>query len=122
MIKNIKTRRDYHLAMAEIENHLSKGFDKLTPVEEEHLDKLSKMVSKYEKIYFPMPVRHDLSTIIEAYMKENGLSRQKLAVFLGVGNSTLSEILNKKRPITLDFAKKLHEKMHIDGNLILEVA
>jgi len=68
-----------------------------------------------------MPVKHDLTTILESYMKENNLTRQRLASFLGVGNSTLSEVLNKKRPITLDFAKKLHTKIHLDGNLILEM-
>jgi HTH-type transcriptional regulator/antitoxin HigA len=121
-MKQIKTRRDYHLAMAEIEKYLAKGFDNLTPEEDSELDKLSKKVNQYEKIHFPMPVKHDLTTILEAYMKENNLTKQKLASFLGVGNSTLSEVLNKKRPMTLDFAKRLHTKIHLDGNLILEVA
>jgi len=121
-MNQIKTRRDYHLAMAEIETYLAKGFDQLTGEEDDHLEKLSKKVSAYEKIHFPMPVKHDLTTLLEAYMKENGLTKQKLAAFLGVGNSTLSEILNKKRPLTFDFAKKLHSKLHLDGNLILEMA
>lgn len=121
-MKPIKTRRDYHLAMAEIETYLAKGFDHLTEEEDDHLEKISKSVSAYEKIHFPMPVKHDLTIILEAYMKEHDLTRQRLASFLGVGNSTLSEILNKKRPLTFDFAKKLHTKMHLDGNLILEMA
>jgi HTH-type transcriptional regulator / antitoxin HigA len=121
-MKQIKTRNEYHLAMAEIETYLEKGFDNLTPEEDDLLEKLSKRVSTYENIHFPMPVKHDLTTILEAYMKENNLTKQRLASFLGVGNSTLSEILNKKRPITLDFAKRLHSKIHLDGNLILEMA
>ena len=121
-MKAIKTRRDYHLAMAEIETYLAKGFDNLTEDEDDRLEKISKRVSEYEKIHFPMPVKHDLTTILEAYMKENNLTKQRLAAFLGVGNSTLSEVLNKKRPITFDFAKKLHDKIHLDGNLILEMA
>ena len=118
----IKSRRDYHLAMAEIETYLAKGFDNLSAEEDNALGLLSKKVSEYEQIHFPMPVKHDLATILEAYMKENNLTRQKLAAFLGVGNSTLSEVLNKKRAITIDFAKKLHSKIHLDGNLILEMA
>jgi len=122
MIAKIKSRRDYHLIMADIETYLAKGFDNLSAEEEKALDILSKKVSEYEKVHFPMPVKHDLTTILEAYMKENGLTKQKLAAFLGVGNSTLSEVLNKKRAITLDFAKRIHSKMHLDGNLILEMA
>lgn len=121
-MKQIKTRKDYHLAMAEIETYLAKGFDNLSPKEDDELEKLSKRVSEYEKVHFPMPVKHDLKTILEAYMKENNLTKQKLASFLGIGNSTLSEVLNDKRPITMDFAKKLHAKIHLDGNLILELA
>ncbi len=121
-MKQIKTRREYHLAMAEIETYLAKGFDNLTAQEDDELEILSKKVNQYENIHFPMPVKHDLATILEAYMKENNLTKQRLASFLGVGNSTLSEVLNKKRPITLDFAKRLHTKIHLDGNLILEMA
>jgi len=121
-MKPIKTREEYYLVMAEIETYLAKGFANLTEKEDDELAELSKRVSVYEKIHFPMPVKHDLTTILEAYMKENNLTKQKLASFLGVGNSTLSEVLNKKRPITLDFAKRLHAKIHLDGNLILEVA
>ncbi len=121
-MKQVKTAREYHLAMAEIETYLAKGFDNLSGEEDALLKQLSDGVAKYENIHFPMPVVHDLATILEAYMKENSLSKQRLAAFLGVGNSTLSEIMNRKRPLTLDLAKKLHSKIHLDGNLILELA
>jgi HTH-type transcriptional regulator/antitoxin HigA len=107
--------------IAEMEKLLQKGFSNLTEQEEDDLEKVSLKVQQYEVVHFPMPVVHDIYTLIEAYMKENGLSRQKLAAFLGVGNSTLSEILNKKRPVTLDFAKKMHSKLNFDGNMILEM-
>ena len=107
--------------MAEVEKYLEKGFGNLSTGEEEKLSELSGMVHVYEAVHFPMPVKHDIATLLEAYMKENNLNRQKLAAFLEVGNSTLSEIINGKRPITLDFAKKLHNKIHFDGNMILEM-
>ncbi len=119
---SIKNRKEYYTIMAEVEQFLEKGFDKLSAAEEERLTELSKLISAYEAIHFPMPVKHDIATLLEAYRKENGLSRQKLAAFLEVGNSTLSEIMNRKRPITFDFAKKLHNKIHFDGNMILEMS
>ncbi len=100
-MKPIKTRREYHLIMAEIETYLAKGFDNLTPEEDDDLEKLSKKVSEYEIIHFPMPVKHDLTTILEAYMKENNLTKQRLASFLGIGNSTLRAVLNPVRSLPI---------------------
>jgi tRNA A37 threonylcarbamoyladenosine synthetase subunit TsaC/SUA5/YrdC len=81
----------------------------------------NKKVMTYEQIHFPMPVTHDLPTLLHAYMKENGLTKKAFAALMEVGASTLSEILNKKRPVTLEFAKKLHTKINFDGNIILEL-
>ena len=77
-MKHIKNAHDYHTAMAEIETYLAKGFDQLTESEEARLKQLSDSVSAYEQIHFPMPVVHDLSTILTAYMKENDLTRQRV--------------------------------------------
>jgi HTH-type transcriptional regulator/antitoxin HigA len=115
------SKKEYHEAMAEIEKYLEKGFSALSAPEENHLQQLSREVQAYEEIHYPMPVKYDLTTLLEAYISENGLTQKKLAEIMGVGNSTLSEIMNKKRPVTLDFAKKLHEKIHFDGNMILEM-
>ena len=51
----ITTRRDYHLTRFKIEKYLEKGFDKLNNTEEQELRDLSKEMSKYEKVHFPMP-------------------------------------------------------------------
>ncbi len=117
----IDTKADFYAAMAEVEKYLELGFGNLNSSQEERLSELSGLIQEYEAIHFSMPVKHDIATLLEAYMKENGLNRQKLAAFLEVGNSTLSEIMNGKRPVTLDFAKKLHSKIHFDGNMILEM-
>jgi len=55
-MKQIVTSEDYNKAMAEIEVYLVKGFDNLTPEEEDALEVISKSVSEYEQIHFPMPV------------------------------------------------------------------
>jgi len=57
-MKQIETRLEYHLIMAKIETYLAKGFDNLTAEEDVKLEQLSKMVSRYENIHFPMPVKH----------------------------------------------------------------
>jgi HTH-type transcriptional regulator / antitoxin HigA len=121
-MKVIKTKKEYYSVMAQIETYLEKGFKNLTKKENEELRLLSLQIEAFEKIHFPMPVQHDLTTLLDAYMRENHLTKQQMAVLLEVEDSTLKNILSKKKPLTLSFAKQLHQKIHLDGNLILEMA
>ena len=50
------------------------------------------------------------------------LKKQDLAALLGIANSRLSEVLNGKRAINLDLAKRLYQKLGISAELILEHA
>ena len=121
-MKAIKTKKEYYSAMAQIETFLEKGFENLTKAENQELKLLSSRIEGFEKVHFPMPVQHDLTSLLDAYMRENGLTKQQMAILLEVDNSTLNNILEKKNPLTLSFAKLLHQKIHLDGNLILEIA
>ena len=55
----IVTRRDYHLTRFRIDTFLQKGFDNLTPAEEQELQDLSREMSKYEQIHFPMRSKYN---------------------------------------------------------------
>ena len=55
-MKQIETPEEYDLTIGEIETYLAKGFDNLTEQEDDELEKLSKKVSQYEDVHFPMPV------------------------------------------------------------------
>ena len=120
-MKLIKTKKEYYSVMAKIETFLEKGFKNLTKIENEELRLLSLQIESFEKVHFPMPVQHDLTTLLDAYMKENHLTKKQVATLLEVDDSTLNSILSKKKPLTLNFAKMLHQKIHLDGNLILEM-
>jgi HTH-type transcriptional regulator/antitoxin HigA len=67
-----------------------------------------------------MPLKPSVSDILRTIMREKRLNQAELSKMLGVPNSTLSNIINGKRKLTLELAKKLHSKFQIDGNLILE--
>ena len=58
--------------------------------------------------------------MIELKMYEMKLKQRDLAAILGIESSRVSEYLNGKRKINLKFAKKIHEKLGIDGNFILK--
>ena len=100
--------------------------DKLIAEMGENADKqaqakqLAEAIQRYEKKYVFFPLPTTLVGMIELKMYEMKLKQRDLAEILGVENSRVSEYLNGKRKINLEFAKKLHEKLGIDGNFILQ--
>lgn len=112
----------YHSALAKIEGYIEKGFKQLTAPETAALQQLSSAVEKYENEKYPMPLQTDIIKILEHYMFEHRMNRKEFSKHLEIPNSTLSEIMNKKKRINLSIAKKLHQKLKIDGNLLLKVA
>lgn len=103
-------------------------FDNLTADMTNNLEKqvearaVAEAIQAYEQAFVAFPRPTTLPGMIELKMYEMKLKQKDLAELLEVEASRISEILNGKRKITLDLAKKLHEKLDIDGNFILEVA
>lgn len=67
-----------------------------------------------------MPLRTGVTEILEHYMLAQKLNKKQLSQQLEISNSTLSEIMNGKKKINMAIDKKLHHRLKIDGNLILE--
>lgn len=118
----IVTNSQYHTALAQIETYIEKGFSKLTKSETIKLENLSKEIEEHESKKYPMPVYTSIKDMLEYYMFENRINKSELSRHLQIPNSTLSEIISGKKKINLSIAKKLHQKLNIDGNFILEVA
>ncbi|OIN56234.1 helix-turn-helix domain-containing protein [Arsenicibacter rosenii] len=83
---------------------------------------LSEAIQAYEATHVAFPKPTTLSSMIELKMYEMKLKQKDLAQLLGIESSRVSEILHGKRRVTLEIAKRLHEKLGIDGNFILERA
>lgn len=118
----ISSNSQYHSALAQVELYIEKGFKNLTKKETAELQRLSVAVEEFEMQKYPMPLKADIGQILEHYMYEKRINKSQLSRQLEIPNSTLSEIMNGKKKINLSIAKKLHEKLKMDGNFILEVA
>ena len=118
----IETNSQYHTALARIESLIEKGFKKLTKSETAELESLSKLVEAFETKKYPMPLHTDIRDVLEHFMIENNINQTELSQLLEISNSALSEILSGKKKINIRIASKIHEKLKIDGNLILELA
>lgn len=114
-LKPIKTKKDYEQAMIRLENlfDAKKG----TPKGDE-LEILSLLVEKYEDDKFPI----DLPDPIEAIkfrMEQSGLTQTDLANIVGQ-KSRASEILNRKRKLSLDMIRQLHTKWRIPTEVLVQ--
>ena len=118
----ITSNSQYYAALSDIETFIEKGFSYLSENETELLRQTSLSVEAYEKNKYPMPVTSTIPAILEEYMHENKLNKVQLSKMLEVPNSTMSDIINGKKKLNLSIAKKLHEKLNIDGNFLLEIA
>ena len=119
----LKNEAEYRSALATIEPFLLKGFAQLSPEEDATLVEMTQLIEAYEATHYPLPFTpKTLTEMIEFKMFESRLKQRDLAKLLGVTENRISEILNGKRKINLDFAKRLYEKLNIDPLFILKNA
>lgn len=127
--EKINNRKEYNEVMQRIEKILQKttknqGFDKLPVKVKEELKQLSLMAENYEDSIPLMPIKSPttITEMIRYKMFEMNLKQKQLAKMLEVSEARISELLTGKRKINMELAKKLHSKLHIDANFILDVA
>jgi HTH-type transcriptional regulator/antitoxin HigA len=114
-IKPIRTKTDYRAALKQIETLMSARID--TP-EGERLDVLATLVEAYEKKHY----RFDLPDPVEAIkfrMEQSGLAPKDLVPMIGQINRVY-EVLNRKRPLTLQMIRRLHRDLGIPAESLIK--
>lgn len=61
----------------------------------------------------------DFPDLLRQEMFKRGLSQREFCVKFGVSDSQLSETLNRKRKMTIKFAKLLYTKLGVSAELLL---
>ncbi len=122
-ILNILTEEDYQNALAAIEPFLQKGFANLSVTEDVELARLTALIDAYEAVHYALPFKpKTLTEMLELKMFERKMKQKDLAKTLGVTENRISEVLNGKRKINLDLAKRIYKELQVDANFILEYA
>jgi HTH-type transcriptional regulator / antitoxin HigA len=126
---NIQTNEEYFATAARIEVYLQKatrqgGFAALTEQENTELQTLTIAAAEYEKRIKLVPTRQPLTLaeMLNLKMFQMHLSQKALATLLEVPESRISELLNGKRKLNMELAKKLHSRLKIDASFLLEAA
>lgn len=114
-IKPIKTEQDYELALKKLETifHAKPN----TP-EGDLLEVLSLLVHEYEQKHYKIEPLSPLEAL-KYEMEEQGLSQTGLAKRVGMSKSTISEIMNGKKQMSINFMKFLHNELGIPAHILL---
>ena len=114
-IKPIKTERDYKNALKEIESLFDAKFGTAAG---DHLDVLTTLVEAYEAKHFSIDAPDPIEAIYFA-MEQQGLNRKDLEQYIG-GRARVSEVLNRKRALTLPMIRKLHQSLGIPADVLIQ--
>lgn len=113
-IKPIRTEEDYDNALARLEVI----FD--APAETkagEEAEILSLLIDNYENIHYPIEAPDPIEAI-KIRMSELNLKQKDLVGIMG-GKSRVSEILNKKKKLTVDMIRELERVLNISASVLI---
>lgn len=113
-IKPIKSESDYYNALARLEM----VFDaKIGTLESDEADILGLLIDEYEKKHFPIESPDPIEAI-KIRMEEMQLKQVDLIDEFG-GKNRVSEILNRKRKLTIDMIRKLTKRLNLSPALLI---
>ncbi len=114
-IKPIKTDKDYNQALKRLETI----FDaKKGSPEGDELEVLGILVDQYENQHFPIGLPDPIEAI-KFRMEQMGYNQTDLANIVGL-KSRASEILNKKRKLSLEMIRQLHDRLNIPTDVLIQ--
>lgn len=113
-IRPIKTRADHRAALKEIERLMDARPG--TPAGD-RLEILTTLVEHYESLQEPIEPPNPVDALLY-YMESRGLTRRDLEPFLG-SRARVAEVLNRRRPLTIDMIRKLHRGLGISADVLI---
>ena len=115
ILRPIKTKKDYQDALVRLE----KIFDaKPGSAEGDELELLGIIIDAYEKVHYPIDFPDPIEAI-KFRMEQLGYTQSDLANIVGL-KSRASEILNKKRKLTLEMIRNLHNTLNIPTDVLIQ--
>ncbi|MFN3656322.1 MAG: type II toxin-antitoxin system HigA family antitoxin [Pseudolabrys sp.] len=113
-LKPIRTRTDYKAALAEVERLWGA---KSGTAKGDRLDVLVTLIETYEARHFPMDPPDPIEAILFR-MEQQGLTRKDLEPLIG-SRARVAEVLNRKRSLSIDMIRRLHEQLGISAEVLI---
>lgn len=113
--KVIKTQADYQAALDYIETLMDA---QPGTRQAEELELFAVLVESYEREHFPIGLPDPVEAI-KFRMEQQGLTRKDLERFIG-SQSKVSEVLNRKRSLSVAMIRALHTGIDIPAEVLLQ--
>ena len=113
-LKPLRNEADYERALAEVERLW--GAKAGTP-RGDRLDVLATLIEVFESARYPMDPPDPIEAI-KFRMEQQGLTRKDLEKVLGT-RMRVSEVLNRKRGLSITMIRQLHEKLGISADVLI---
>ena len=113
-ITPIKNEIDYRNALKRLEAIFDAP---IGSADSDEADLLGLMVDEYEKKHYPIEAPDPIEAI-KIRMEEMQLKQIDLVNEIG-GKSRVSEILNRKRKLTVDMIRKLNRRLNLSPELLI---
>ncbi|MCH4824655.1 transcriptional regulator [Gramella lutea] len=113
-IKPLKNEKDYEKALERLEVIFDAPAN--SP-EGDEAEILSMLIDNYENEHYPIEAPDPIEAI-KIRMEEMNLKQKDLVGVIG-GKSRVSEILNKKKRLTVDMIRELERILHISASVLV---
>jgi len=110
----IKTEREYKRALALVESLMDA---EPGSAQESQLELWGLLVERYEEIHFPIDYPDPVEAI-KFRMEQEGLRQKDLRKYFP-NKSRVSEVLNRKRPLSLGMIRSLHRGLGIPADVLV---
>ena len=117
MDKVIKSKSDYESALSAIEDLIDLD-PEIGSTEAEQLELLTLLIQDYESKTFPMEMPDPIEAILFR-MEQQNLTQSDLVPYIG-SRSKVSEVLSRKRSLTLSMIRALHSGLDIPAKVLLQ--
>jgi HTH-type transcriptional regulator/antitoxin HigA len=113
-IKPIKNEKDYQEALERVELIFDAALD--SP-EADEAEILTMLIDNYEQEFYPIEAPDPIEAI-KIRMEEMNLKNKDLVGIIGA-KSKVSEVLNKKRKLSVDMIRKLSESLRLSAAILI---
>jgi|SRR5690606_33752740 len=113
-IKPLKSEKDYENALERLDVIFDAPID--TP-EGDEAEILSLLIENYENLHYPIEAPDPIEAI-KIRMEELNLKQKDLVGLIG-GKSRVSEVLNKRKKLTVDMIRELEKALHISASVLV---
>ena len=117
IIRPLRSEREYEAAVDEIERYFDTEPKKGSP-DADRFDLLALLIEDYERKHWPIDPPHPVDAIRYG-MEIGGHTQADLGRLLG-SRQRASDILSRKRPLTMGMAWRLHREWGIPAEALLE--